>query len=256
MTRRTATATEPAADFAWRTYDVNPDLRVRIAREMPDLTAALEAEVARLWDVAQARTGGRLFNGRVFSADHIAPALVTGHWTEFRRVVARMERPALADDLPARPLSAGGVVVGDGFVVFGRRPADAVYQPGEWQLPPAGSLDPGAAMADGHVDPLRQLHVELAEELGMPAGAVMSPRALCIVEHPGSGVLDLGIAVRTQWGAAAIHAAHAAGGNGEYDPLELVALADLPAFLARHAGRVTGQAAIFLTRAGLLPAAG
>jgi hypothetical protein len=240
------------ADAGWRVHAVDTDLRVRVVREMPPLDAALDAEVSRLWEAAQARMGGRLFNGRVFCADTVTPALVSGHWTEFRRVVARIDRHDLAEALPVRPLAAGGVIVGDGFVVFGRRPAGAVYQAGEWQLPPAGSLDQGAAGADGWVDPLAQLHAELAEELGMPADAVTDARALCIVEHPGSGVLDLGIAVRTHWDAAAIHAAHAAHGNGEYDPLELVRVADLPAFLARHAGRVTRQAPLFLARAGLV----
>jgi hypothetical protein len=241
-------------DAPWPVHAVDPDVRVRVVRDMPPLAAALEAEISRLWDAAQARMGGTLFNGRVFCADAITPALVGGHWTEFRRVVARMARPELSDVLPVRPLAVGGVIVGDGFVVFGRRPPGAVYQAGEWQLPPAGSLDMGAAGADGWVDPLAQLHAELAEELGMPAGAVAGPRALCIVEHPGSGVLDLGIAVRTPWDRAAIHAAHTARGNGEYDPLELVPLAGLPGFLARHAGRVTRQAMPFLARAGVLAA--
>lgn len=242
------------ADAGWPVHEVDPGMRVRVVRDMPALPPALDNEISRLWQAAQARTGGKLFNGRVFCADELTPTLVTGHWTEFRRVVARMDRPDLSDALPVRPLAAGGVIVGDGFVVFGRRPAGAVYQAGEWQLPPAGSLDQGASGADGWVDPLAQLHAELAEELGMPADAVSDARALCIVEHPGSGVLDLGIAVRTRWDAAAIRAAHAAGGNGEYDPLELVATGDLPGFLARNAGRVTRQAYAFLARAGLLTA--
>ncbi len=244
----------------WQVHDIDPDVRLRIVRDLPPLAPAIDAEVSRLWAAAQIRMQGRLFNGRVFSADSIAPSLITGHWTEFRRIVARMDRPELAAEMPVRPLAAGGVIVGgagaERFVVFGRRPANAVYQAGEWQLPPAGSIDPGAAIAGSDAaDPLRQLHEELREEIGLPAEAVSAPRALCIVEHPGSGVLDLGIAVQTHWRPQAIHAAHAADGNGEYDPLELVKLAELPAFLARHAGRVTRQAPVFLARAGLLPAA-
>ena len=239
----------------WQVHEIHADVRVRVTRGLPPLPTALEAEIDALWAAAQGRMGGRLFNGRVFSADSFSPALIAGHWTEFRRVVARMDRPSLAAELAVQPLAVGGVIVGDGadgaFVVFGRRPMGAIYQAGEWQLPPAGSIDPGAAGADGHVDPLRQLHAELAEELGLPAEAVSDPRPLCIVQHPGSGVLDLGIAVRTSWSAEAIRAAHAARGNAEYDPLELVPVTALPDFLARHAGRVTWQAPVFLARAGL-----
>lgn len=241
----------------WPIHDVNPDVRLRIVRSLPPLPDALEAEISALWDAAQIRMKGKLFNGRVFSADRIAPDLIEGHWTEFRRIVARMDRPDLMADQPVRPLAVGGAITGgsgaDAFVIFGRRPAGAVYQAGEWQLPPAGSIDPGAAVADSDaVDPLRQLHEELAEELGLPADAVRDPRALCIVEHPHSGVLDMGIALHTDWTAAQIHGAHTAGGNGEYDPLQLVPLTALPGFLARHAGHVTRQAPVFLARAGLL----
>lgn len=241
------------ADEIWRIHEVATTVALRVTREAPPLSDTIEAEVAALWQAAQCRMGGCLFNGRVFSADAITPARIDGHWTEFRRIVAQMDRPALFAALGVRPLAVGGVILGADFVVFGRRPAGAVYQPGEWQLPPAGSIDPGAAT--GHaVDPLRQLHAELAEELGMPASAVTAPRPLAIVEHPGSHVCDLGIALRTDWTEAAIRDAHAARGNGEYAALEMVPRTALPAFLAQHAGQVTRQAPVFLARAGLLPA--
>ena len=241
------------ADDIWQVHDVAETVEIRVVRDMPPLLAPVEAEVAALWDAAQRRAGGRL-NGRVFSADSITRACIEGHWTEFRRSVAQMQRPALFGTLGVRALAVGGVIEGADFVVLGRRPEGAVYQPGEWQLPPAGSIDPGAMDAAGHIDMLRQLHTELAEELGMPADAVTHPRALAIVEHPGSHVCDLGVALRTNWTEAAIRAAHAACGNGEYTVLEVVRHADLPAFLARHAGRVTRQAPVFLARAGLLGA--
>jgi hypothetical protein len=254
-----ATAHMDVTSDAWPVHPIAADVRLRIVREMPPLPPVLEAEVTRLWDSAQARMSGRLFNGRVFSADAITPALIRGHWTEFRRIVARMDSAEVGRELGVRPVAAGGLIVGgttDRFVVFGRRPEGAVYQPGEWQLPPAGSIDTSALQPDGSVDPLRQLRGELAEELGLPGDAVGEARALCLVEHPASGVLDLGIAVRTHWTPAAIRAAHAARGNGEYSALEFVPLGALPAFLARHAGQVTRQAPVFLAHAGLLPPTG
>ena len=238
-------------DEAWRVHEVSASLAIHVTRSMPALPDEVEAAVSALWDAAQARTGGRLFNGRVFSADAIAPGRVTGHWTEFRRVVAQMERPDLFAALGVRPLAVNGVMVGADFVLLGRRPEGAVYQPGEWQVPPAGSIDPGCAEGDA-IDPVRQLHAELHEELGMPPGSVRAPRVLAIVEHPGSHVCDLGIAVETDWPEAAIRAAHAARGNGEYGTLAFVPHAGLPTFLARNEGRVTRQAPAFLTRAGLL----
>jgi len=242
---------------AWRIHAIEPTVRVRIVRPMPALSWALEAEVERLWRRAQGRDGA-LFNGRVFSADRLSPTLIEGHWTEYRRIVARIARPELAAEMPVAPTAVGGVVVGGPvggeFVLFGRRPPGAVYQAGQWQLPPAGSLDPGAADGD-EVDPVRQLLAELHEELGLPADAVGDLRPLCVVEHPGSGVLDVGIAVRTHWTPAAILDAHRGARDREYDPLEAVQLPALPGFLARHSGHVTQQAFAFLTHAQLLAGA-
>lgn len=244
----------------WPVYDVAADLRVRVVREMPRLGAELDTEVERLWQAAQARHANKLFNGRVFSADAITPHLISGHWSEYRRIVAQIARHELFGEIGARPLAVGGVILGPDGVVFGRRPASAIYQAGEWQLPPAGSIDGGAARPGsqgGEVDFMHQLIAELQEELGMKACAVRNPRPLCIVEHAsrgtGSHVLDLGIGLETEFTAEMIHAAHASGGNAEYDPLAIVAVTELPGFLARVHDRLNPQAPVFLRRMGLLP---
>lgn len=241
----------------WTTHEIAPDLRLAVIRPMPALSAPLEAEIDRLWVAAQARSGGALFNGRVFSADVITPHLICGHWTEFRRVIAQMSRPALHAELAIRPLAVGGVLHGPDGVVFGRRPADALYQAGEWQLPPAGSLDPSAERAEGRVDYIAQILAELGEEVGLAPDAITAIRPLAIVEHArggeGSHVLDLGIGLETRLGGAEIRAIHERRGNGEYaPPLTIVARADLPRFLAQGGALVNLQAPIFLSRLGLI----
>lgn len=251
--RVTPPAITNAGAAGWRVHAVSPAIRLRLVRDMPALAPALDAEVAALWEAAQRRMAGALFNGRVFSADAIAPGLIAGHWTEFRRIVAQMARPALHGALGVRPLAVGGLILGPDGVVFGRRPAGAVYQAGQWQLPPAGSIDPGAERAGGEVSAPHQLLAELAEELGLPASAVDAPVPLCIVEHPASHVLDFGFSLGTRLRAAEIRAAHAAGGNGEYRALEIVPIAGLAGFLAAAEQSLTGQARFFLARAGLLP---
>jgi hypothetical protein len=232
--------------------------RVQVTRGMPDLPAALDATVEALWRQAAARVAaggaGRLFNGRVFSADRITPDAITGHLTEFRRIVAQMERPDLFGDLALRPLAVCGVLRCNGGVAIGRRPAAAIYQPGMWQLPPAGSVDAGAVGPDGSVDLARQVLAEAAEEIGLPADALASPRPLCVVEHPGSHVSDVGLLLETPLDAAAVLAAHRAAGNGEYDPLRIVAEADLPDVVVAIGARLVPPARVFLARLGLLPA--
>jgi 8-oxo-dGTP pyrophosphatase MutT (NUDIX family) len=245
-------------------HELAEGLSIQAVRPMPRLPGWLEAEIDALWEAAQARTGGRLFNGRVFCADVITPRLICGHWSEYRRVVAQMARHDLFTWLGQRSLAVGGVVCGPDGVVFGRRPARAVYQAGEWQLPPAGTVDGHAARpvggVVGSVDVLATLHAELEEELGLLRADVRNPRPLCLVEHavpgPGGGrgshVLDLGIALETDLDATALRARHAAGGDDEYAGLEIVKLSELGGFLAREAATMNVQAPIFLRRAGLL----
>jgi 8-oxo-dGTP pyrophosphatase MutT (NUDIX family) len=231
-------------------------VRVAVVRAMPALAASLEAEIDRIWDAAQLRMAaggaGRLFNGRVFSADTIAEAHIGGHMTEFRRIVAQMHRPEMFEALGVRPLAVCGVLRCAGGVVVGRRQPPAIYQAGMWQLPPAGSVDAGALRPDGSLDIAGQLLKELREELGIDAGQVGMPRPLCVVEHPGSHVSDLGMAISTCLDAAQVLAAHGAAGNDEYDPLLVVPEADIAAFVARAGTNLVPPASEFLRRDGLL----
>jgi hypothetical protein len=237
-------------------HELAAGLRVQVTRPMPELAQALDAEVERLWRAASARVAaggaGALFNGRVFSADTIAPDSIAGHLTEFRRIVAQMERPALFDALGVRPLAVCGVLRCADGVVFGRRHAGAIYQADMWQLPPAGSVDAHAVGADGNVALGRQLLDELREELGLAPDDVDAPVPLCVVEHSGSHVSDLGMALHSTLDGAAIRAAHAGRGNGEYPTLRIVPIEELPGFLAEAGDMVVPPAPVFLTRAGLL----
>jgi 8-oxo-dGTP pyrophosphatase MutT (NUDIX family) len=139
-----------------------------------------------------------------------------------------------------------------GGIVIGRRHAGAIYQAGMWQLPPAGSVDAGALRPDGSLDLAGQLLKELHEELGIGADQVGAPMPLCVVEHPGSHVSDLGMAIRTDLDAAKVLAAHRAAGNNEYDPLLVVPEADLDTFITRAGADLVPPALEFLRRVGLL----
>src|SRR5271165_3318030 len=112
-------------------------VRVRVVRPTPVLDTSLEATVEGLWLTAAQRVvvggAGALFNGRVFSADRITRAEITGHVTEFRRIVAQMEQPELFAVLGLRPLAVCGVLRCADGVPFGRRHHAAIYQPGMWQ---------------------------------------------------------------------------------------------------------------------------
>jgi len=238
-------------------HELDPAVRVRVVRPMPDLDASLEAAVEHLWRAAAQRVAaggaGTLFNGRVFSADRITPTEITGHITEFRRIVAQMERPALFAALGLRPLAVCGVLRCADGVPFGRRHPAAIYQPGMWQLPPAGSVDSRAVAADGTVDLCAQVLAELTEELGIPPDLVARPRPFCVVEHPGSHVSDVGLALATRLTGAQVLDAHRRHANTEYDSLRVVPFAELADFVGRAGDLLVPPARAFLARTGLLP---
>jgi hypothetical protein len=236
-------------------HEVAADVAVRVARPMAALSATLDREVERLWQMTNERVAaggaGRMFNGRVFSADVVTPRLITGHLTEYRRVVAQMQRSELFEALGVRSLATCGVLRCEDGVVVGQRHHAANYQAGMWQLAPAGSVDASAVAEDGTVDLRRQLLGELEEELGLPPDAVGEPRPLCIVEHPGSHVADFGLALVTGLSAVAVLAAHRAGGNEEYGQVVVVPEARLAAFMAEVGEALVPPAREFLKRAGL-----
>jgi hypothetical protein len=238
-------------------HPLRPSVRVMVEREMPPLSASLEAEIDLLWEAAQRQmaTGGagRLFNGRVFSADTITEDYIGGHMTEFRRIVAQMHRPALFEVLKVRALAVSGLLRCTSGIVMGRRHVGAIYQGGMWQMPPAGSVDAGALHPDGSVDIVGQVLKELREELGIGAAQVDIPQPLCVVEHPGSHVSDLGMAINTGLDGTQVLAAHQAAGNNEYDPLLVVAEADISTFVARAGADLVPPALEFLSLVGLLP---
>jgi hypothetical protein len=242
----------------FRVHELNPDVNVRVTRPMPALAADLEDRVETLWRTACQRVAaggaGQMFNGRVFSVDSITPDEIRGHMTEYRRLVAQMDDHAMFDHLGIRSLAVCGVLRCADGVAIGRRPPAAVYQPGLWQLPPAGSVDQHAVRPDGSVSLLRQVLTELREEIGIGASNVGEVRPLCVVEHPGSHVSDLGLALSTPLDAAAVLTAHRAHGNGEYDPLLVIPFAEIEAFVCRHGADIVPPAREFLARAGLLPA--
>ena len=237
-------------------HELAADVTVRVTRSMPALPPSVDTAVERLWRAALARveTGGagRMFNGRVFSADQITPHAITGHITEYRRVVAQLEDPSLFAQLGLRSLAVCGVLCCADGVVFGRRPDAAIYQPGLWQLPPAGSVDSGALRPDGTMNLAAQLLIELAEEVGISPAQVGAPMPLCVVEHPDSHVSDVGMVLSTTLNAQAIHAAHRAIGDGEYRELRIIPPHAVADFVAGIGDRLVPPAREFLFRAGLL----
>jgi hypothetical protein len=237
---------------AWQATTLSPDFRIDVVPGPALRDKAVMAAVEAIWEEAIAERPG-LFNGRVFSADRVSAGCIVGHWTEYRFGLAQMRRPELFEALGVRPVAVNGVITCPDGIVFGRRDPGAVYQAGLWQCPPAGSIE--RREGDGErVDLEAQLLAELEEELNLTAADVGAFRPLSAVEHPGSHVIDIGIAIETRLSATAIAGRHAdASGRAEYDRIVVVPLATLDAQLEEWADRLVPPARSFLAilRAGV-----
>lgn len=240
---------------AHRALPVTADLVLDLLPGTLPVPAALEPAIEASWQAAQARAGGRLFNGRVVSVADASPSRIRGRIVEYRLAVAAFAEPGLAAALGVRPLSVCGVLrMADGLL-FGRRQAGATYEAGLWQMPPAGSVDAGA-VRDGRIDAVAAIRAELAEELGLPWERITACRPLALVAHAASGVHDLGILLETDAAFAEVAARRAATGCAEYAELRAVPEAGLAGFVAAHRDAMVPAAPLFLQAIGLLqPAA-
>jgi hypothetical protein len=232
-------------------FPVSPQLVVELEETSPPLPAELLPAVEAAWTAAQRRAGGRLFNGSIFSVTELRAERIRGHFTEYRLAVAGYRDAEMADRLRIRQLSVCGVLKLRDGVVFGLRNGRAAYEPGCWQMPPAGAVDPSARRG-AFVSFEEQARTELAEEIGLGWDRVTAFRPLTVVVHPHSRVHDLGVLIEADCDFEELQQIYIANGSDEYTSLRLVPPAELPEFLVEQAERVVPAAAFYLAAVGLV----
>ena len=165
----------------------------------------------------------------------------------FRFAFAQIRQPALFARLGVRSMAVCGVLRCPEGIVFGRRAAGAIYQAGQWQCPPAGSIE--RRDGDGErVDLSGQLMAELEEELGLRADEVSGLRPLSAVEHPGTHVIDVGIAMTTaRSGVEIVARQRGAVGVAEYDEIAVLPVDELERQVEAWAGALVPPARSFLS---------
>lgn len=238
----------PAAGTA--AMPVSSRLEILCGPAPPPVPPELEPVIAAAWAAAQRRAGGKLFNGRVFSVEDAEPDCVRGHIVEYRLAVAAHADPVVAAALNIRPMAVCGVLRTPEGIVFGRRSPTATHTPGAWQMPPAGSIDDGAVRA-GRVDARGVLQRRLTEELGLGWARIRRCRPLGLVAHAGSGVHELGFTLDTEADFAEIERGWRRSGCAEYTALQVVAEAELSAFLDATVSELVPAAPLLLRLLGL-----
>jgi len=200
----------------WTLTTLSPDIAVT-CHEPPTVTdPVLEQGIEAIWQETRQKHPG-LYNGRVFCLSDLTENTLPGFWCEYRWVLAQMRSPELAAQLRLRSLAVTALLICPEGVVLGRRNPKSLYLPGYWQGVPAGSVE--ARPGDETIDLKAQLLAELEEEIGLrEAVSISGPFLAC--EHDTTHIVDLGFAIRTSLGFAAIETAWRARANDEYDALE------------------------------------
>lgn len=179
----------------WRSFFVNPDITVQVNQNTPTLSASLEQTVEKIWQDSKHQFP-QLFNGRVFTVDTITPHHITGHWTEYRRILAQIKKPELYKSLSLRSLAINGLITcPEGFII-GKRASNSVYLPDYWQSPPAGSIESRHGNHDVNLP--EQLYAEALEELGLSDADLEWDGIVSATEHPDSHIIDLGVLLKTK----------------------------------------------------------
>ncbi|WP_231866164.1 NUDIX hydrolase [Acetobacter cerevisiae] len=220
----------PSFPGQWPILRLSPSCTITAIPHVPRHTAETEAEITRIWADACQKTPA-LFNGCVFSADRMTRTEISGHWTDYRSVLAQMKNPALFTHLRLQPLAVIGLLETPEGYVLGRRNPSSLYQGNFWQSPPAGSIERRRDSTAVHLD--EQLLAEAEEELGLTAENLAIGATQLIARHPGTRILDIGIPMRTPLSFSAVEAHWKNGANQEYDQLALVPHADIDTWLNR-----------------------
>ena len=204
---------------AWPVTPLAPQVAVRIARPMPDLSPAIESRVASHWNAALAKHP-TLYNGRVFCADVIEEEIIRGHWSEYRRVLAQMREPDLYGTYFLRPLAVVGLFRTTDGIVIGQRSEHSLYLPGYWQGAPAGNVE--SRDGEAQIDLAAQLMAECLEELGVSEAECQIGRCLLACEHPQTHIVDAGMEIATELDFEALQERCSRLGNAEYQTLMLI----------------------------------
>lgn len=211
----------PMPDFrsAWPVTPLAPQVRVQVERGMPDLSPEIESRVTSHWNTALAKHP-TLYNGRVFCADVIGAEIISGHWSEYRRVLAQMQEPDLYGSEILRPLAVVGLLQTTDGIVIGQRSEKSIYLPGYWQGAPAGNVE--SRDGETQIDLGAQLMAECLEELGISERECQVGRCLLACEHSQTHIVDVGMEITTTLDFAALKERCTRLGNAEYQTLTLI----------------------------------
>lgn len=212
----------------WKSIRLHPSFKVNVQNKTKQSSLSLNAQIEIIWNKKKQQYP-YLFNGCVFTVNKLNSYYLTGHWTEFKLILAQMKRPELYKSLLLRPLAVNGLIqCADGFIL-GQRNKNSVYLPQYWQSPPAGSVE--SRQKEKTVDLMQQLYAEAKEELGLDQKHFTKTYIISATEHSDTHILDIGILLYTYLPFSEIKQIWQSNANNEYSQLICLSPSDAPPHL-------------------------
>ena len=222
------------------------------AAARPLASPATLARVDALFERERARRPGTLHDGKLFSVSEVAPGALRGWFADYRWWVAQRVDASLAAELRVRPLAVTGLVRAEGMLLFGQR-SDRVFEgAGRWELAPAGGVGTEARDPSGELSLVRQALLELQEEIGLAPDQVTSARALALVAHEASAVLEVCVELRLGLSRASFARHTASTASDEYAALACVDESALASWVGEAGDALDPMSRTLLESVGLL----
>lgn len=233
-------------------HPFSSETSIEVMVDVPNLGADLNQRIQDIWDAEQANRGGLLFDGKLFSVDHVSENQITGRFVPYRSLIAQRVDPSLFEALKVRPLAVSGLLRCASGIVFGLRGDGLTQDGGLWELAPSGGVDGDSINGDGYVDLTRQIGVELSEELGLSLSQVTNVKPFCLIEDTDSHVFDVGLELCTDLGETDVRAAYENKASDEYEALNFVREDEVADFVDRQDKDVLPVSRLLLQTRGLL----
>ena len=194
-----------------------------------NLSEATRKHIEELWKKELIRTKGRIFNGKLLSADEWTGNQLTGHFVEYKHYVAQARDPALINVLNIAPICVCSYSVADNHILIGKRSDHVTDYQNCFELVPSGGIDPSAVQQDS-INFIKQFELELKEEAGLDPSFVkhITPSFLILYQETNS----YEICAKIELDPSAITARVAR--DEEYSELMWIQKSRMPEFIKKH----------------------
>ncbi len=167
-------------------------LNIKLLSCSRHLTTTVKYVVDEIWERKISEKNGKLFNGQIFCVEKRDGNLIWGSFQEYKLLIAQYERPELYEELQITSLAVTGLLHWGDRILLGHRNSYVAQNQDQWELAPAGGLDPDALNSNGDIEPLNTLLAEAKEELDIELElGPFPPTPRLIIESPTDHVIDI-----------------------------------------------------------------